>query len=212
VDTGRLVIMSTADHDFSRLCCGPRTADQLAPALTFLLTWGSVPCIYYGDEIGMRYLPGMLNVEGSMCNPDYNRAGCRTPMQWDDNRPNAGFSTADPSSLYLPIDADAARPTVVAQERDPGSTLNFVRRLVALRRSTPALGSRTSTRVLNQGYPFVYMRGGTHLVIVNPRRDPAELHVDEMSGAASLISSGISVAGNMVTAEGFSYGVFARSA
>ncbi|HYO31572.1 MAG TPA: alpha-amylase family glycosyl hydrolase [Nocardioidaceae bacterium] len=210
VDTARSVIMSTADHDFSRLCCGPRTAEQLAPALTFLLTWGSVPCIYYGDEIGMRYLPGLPDVEGSICNPDYNRAGCRTPMQWDDDLPNAGFSTADPSRLYLPVDADAGRPTVAAQEQDPTSTLNFVRRLVALRRSTPALGSRASTRVLNEGYPFVYMRGDTHLVVVNPRRDSAELDLGEMSGAEPLISSGISFVGDTMTADGFAYGVFAR--
>jgi hypothetical protein len=87
-------------------------------ALTFLLTWGSVPCLYYGDEIGMRYVPGMPEVEGSICNPAYNRAGCRTPMQWDDG-PNAGFSTADPSRLYLPVDPDPTRPTVAAQERIP---------------------------------------------------------------------------------------------
>ena len=42
----------------------------------------------------MRYLPGLPDVEGAICNPAYNRAGCRTPMQWDD-WPNAGFSTAD---------------------------------------------------------------------------------------------------------------------
>jgi hypothetical protein len=39
-------------------------------------------------------------------------------MQWDDG-PNAGFSTADPSRSYLPIDPDPTRPTVAAQEQDP---------------------------------------------------------------------------------------------
>ncbi len=123
-DPDRPVILATADHDFDRLCCGPRTAEQLGAAFTFLLTWGTVPCIYYGDEIGMRYLPGMPDVEGAICNPGYNRAGCRTPMQWDD-RPNAGFSSADPSRLYLPVDPDPQRPTVAAQEDDPSSTLNL---------------------------------------------------------------------------------------
>ena len=109
VDPQRPVIMSTADHDFDRLACGSRTPEQLGVALAFLLTWGSVPCIYYGDEIGMRYLPGLPDVEGSICNPAYNRSGCRTPMQWDAG-PNAGFSTADPARLYLPIDPDPAAP------------------------------------------------------------------------------------------------------
>jgi maltose alpha-D-glucosyltransferase/alpha-amylase len=42
-DPDRPVIMATADHDFDRLCCGPRTPEQLGAALTFLFTWGSVP-------------------------------------------------------------------------------------------------------------------------------------------------------------------------
>jgi glycosidase len=208
LDPGRPVIMSTADHDFDRLRCGPRTEEQLGAALTFLLTWGSVPCLYYGDEIGMRYVPGMPEVEGSICNPAYNRAGCRTPMQWDDG-PNAGFSTADPSRLYLPVDPDPTRPTVAAQEQDPNSTLNLVKRLIALRKSTPALGSRVAIRVLHEGYPFAYLRGETHLVVVNPQRDRGTLSTGELSGAAPLLASGISVVGDTLTAEGFAYGIFA---
>ena len=111
----RPVILASADHDFSRLACGSRTAEQLGAAFTFLFTFGTVPCLYYGDEIGMRYLPGLPNVEGAICHPSYNRAGCRTPMQWDDG-PNAGFSAADPSALYLPIDPSPDRPTVQAQD------------------------------------------------------------------------------------------------
>ena len=209
-DPARPVILSTADHDFDRLRCGARTPEQLGAALTFLLTWGSVPCIYYGDEIGMRYLPGLPDVEGSRCNPAYNRAGCRTPMQWDDG-PNAGFSTADPGRLYLPVDPDPARPTVAAQEHDPGSTLNLVRRLVALRRATPALGGRAATRVVHEGYPFAYVRGGTHLVVVNPRADPAVLTADELVDATPLLVSGVAVAGDTVTVDGFGYGILAMA-
>ena len=103
----RLVVLPSADHDFSRLACGSRTAEQLPAAFTFLLTWGSIPSIYYGDEIGMRYLEGAPEKEGSIWTPKYNRAGCRTPMQWDSSLPNAGFSTAPPQDLYLPQDPDA---------------------------------------------------------------------------------------------------------
>lgn len=207
-DPDRPVILASADHDFDRLRCGPRTPEQLGAAFTFLFTWGSVPCLYYGDEIGMRYLPGMPNVEGAICNPGYNRAGCRTPMQWDDGR-NAGFSTADPDRLYLPVDPDPARPTVAAQEHDPGSTLNLVRRLLALRRATSALGGRAATRVLHEGYPFVYVRGESHLVVVNPRRDPATVSTSELPGATPLLVDGVSVADGTITADGFGYGVFA---
>jgi len=207
-DPHRSVILATAEHDFDRLRCGPRAPEQLGAAWAFLLTWGSVPCIYYGDEIGMRYLPGMPDVEGAVCNPAYNRAGGRTPMQWDDG-PNAGFSTADPARLYLPIDPDPDRPTVASQEHDPGSTLNLVRRLVALRRSVPALGGRASTQVLHPGYPFTYVRGGTHLVVVNPRRAPATLAAPDATGATPVLTDGVSVTADTITAAGFGYGIFA---
>ena len=188
VDPARPILLSSADHDFSRLGCGPRTDEQLGAAWTFLLTWGTVPCIYYGDEIGMRYLPDLPDVEGSICNPTYNRAGCRTPMQWDDG-PNAGFSSADPEALYLPIDPDPNRPDVATQRDDPSSTLHLVRRLIELRRSTPALRTGAGTEVLDAGLPFAYVRGGTHLVAVNPRRDTATLVTDRLIGASQLIGS-----------------------
>ena len=207
-DPARTVIMSTADHDFSRLCCGPRTAEQLGAALTFLFTWGTVPCLYYGDEIGMRYLPGLPDVEGSRCDPGYNRAGCRTPMQWDDG-PNAGFSTASPERLYLPVDPDPGRPTVAAQQDDPGSTLAFVRRLIALRRTTPALGTREPTRVLNEGYPFAYARGDSHLVVVNPRREPAGLALAGADSLVPLLASGVEASAEGLRLAGFGYGAFA---
>jgi maltose alpha-D-glucosyltransferase/alpha-amylase len=206
-DPARLIVMATADHDYHRLHCGPRTPDQLGAALTFLFTWGSVPCVYYGDEIGMRFLPDMPDVEGAVCNPAYNRAGCRTPMQWDE-APNAGFSNADPSRLYLPIDPSPDRPTVAAQESDPSSTLHLVRDLIALRRATPALGTRASTRVLHEDYPFAYLRGDSHLVVVNPRRAAATLTGAEAIGAVPLRASGITATADGLRVEGFGYGIF----
>ena len=107
-------------------------------ALTLFLTLPAVPILYYGEEIGMRNLEDAPVKEGSYTSR--NRSSCRTPMQWDDS-PNAGFSTADASRLYLPIDPSPARPTVAAEERDPQSILNYVKGLIALRRQTPALGT-----------------------------------------------------------------------
>ncbi|KUL25519.1 alpha-amylase family glycosyl hydrolase [Actinoplanes awajinensis] len=205
-DPQRLIVMATADHDYDRLCCGPRTAEQLGAALTFLFTWGSVPCLYYGDEIGMRYLPGMPDVEGAVCNPAYNRAGCRTPMQWDAG-PNAGFSTADASRLYLPVDPAADRPTVAAQDGDPASTLTLVRELLALRRATPALRTRASIRVVHEGYPFAYVRGESHLVVVNPRREPATMTAPEAAGATVLLGEGVEATADGLVVAGFGYGI-----
>ncbi len=229
----RLVLLASSDHDFDRLRCGTRGPEQLGVAFAFLLTWGTVPSIYAGDEIGMRYLPGLGDVEGSICHPTYNRAGARTPVQWDDTA-NAGFSTAPAERLYLPVDTGPSRPTVASQVDDPASTLNRVRRLVALRRSVPDLGPDGATTVLHEGYPLVYLRGDRHLVVLNPGREPVSVVLADapaaaavtealldaaapdaelpppgaLGGARALEVDGVELAGGTVRAAGFGYGVF----
>lgn len=204
VDPERPVILATADHDLSRLACGPRTAQELRGAMTFLLTWGTVPSIYYGDEIGMRYLSGLPNVEGSICNPAYNRAGCRTPMQWDD-RPNAGFSAAPAEHLYLPIDPDPGRPTVAAQRADETSLLHLTRQLIALRTEHPALGGRATTRLLHDRYPLAYQRGEDHFVVINPRAAAAEVELP--SPTRVLLAEGADIDGTTVRVAGHGFAV-----
>lgn len=222
VQTGanRLVVLPSADHDFSRLACGSRAHEQLAGAFTFLLTWGSIPSIYFGDEIGMRYVNGLPDTEGSVWDPRFNRAGCRTPMQWDDALPNAGFSTAAASRLYLPQDPDPARPTVRAQLDDPASLLHHVRHLVQLRRQVPALRTVASRRVLYAGYPVVYLCGETHLVVVNPRRHQCRVVIDGLDGLRGrdgsiggrverrLAGAGVEIADGVIRVDGFGHGIF----
>ncbi len=200
-----LAALPTANHDFSRLVCGPRTRDMVAPAFAFQLTWPTLPVIYYGDEIGMRYLPGLPDKEGSQADLTA-RQGSRTPMQWDDG-PNAGFSTAAPQELYLPVDTDPDRPTVAAGMVDESSLPHQVRQLIRLRKETPALGTGAPVRVLSQDYPFVYTRGESHLVVVNGREEPATASVD-VKGVRPLAVRGVEVSDGEVRAGGFSYGVF----
>jgi maltose alpha-D-glucosyltransferase / alpha-amylase len=201
------VALPTANHDFTRLACGTRTRDMVAPAFAFQLTWPSLPVIYYGDEIGMRYVPGLPDKEGSQLRTQA-RQGSRTPMQWDGS-PNAGFSTAAAADLYLPIDPDPDRPSVAAQEVREDSLLRQVRRLIALRKQIPALGTGGTVEVLSDGYPFAYVRGGTHLVVVNPRDTTASLEVPGFSGARLLVGhGGVAIGAEGIEAEPFSYGVF----
>ncbi|HCP59243.1 MAG TPA: alpha-amylase, partial [Alistipes obesi] len=116
----------------------------------------------------------------------------RTPMQWDDS-PNAGFSTADASRLYLPIDPSPARPTVAAEERDPQSILNYVKGLIALRRQTPALGTQGAWRFVSdveQPYPMVYAReldGQKYLVALNPSKRSATARFASEGAAAEAV-------------------------
>jgi maltose alpha-D-glucosyltransferase/alpha-amylase len=115
-------------------------------------------------------------------------------MQWDDG-PNAGFSAAPAEQLYLPIDPAEDRPTVAGQLADPHSTLHLVRDLLALRRATPVLGTRAGTEVLSTGYPFAYVRGGTHLVVVNPRGSRAGLEAARARGGRILLGAGVTLPG-----------------
>ncbi|MFP5338639.1 MAG: maltose alpha-D-glucosyltransferase, partial [Gammaproteobacteria bacterium] len=106
---------------------------------SLLLSMPGTPVIYYGDEIGM----GDNIFLG-------DRDGVRTPMQWSVDR-NGGFSRADPPNLVLPPVMDPLYGyytiNVEAQQRDPHSLLNWMRRMLALRRQHRAFG-RGSFRFL----------------------------------------------------------------
>ena len=163
------VAIPTANHDCQRPNCGDRnTRQQLKVLMTFILTVPGIPFIYYGDEIGMRYLAGAPDKEGSNA-----RSGSRTPMQWS-RGPKAGFSSADTSRFYLPLDPDPDRPDVETEEEDPNSLLNFTKALIALRKSSNALGNRGDFKPLyakDKSYPFIYLRKSNreeYIVIVNP--------------------------------------------
>jgi maltose alpha-D-glucosyltransferase/alpha-amylase len=103
---------------------------ELANSLLFSLP-GS-PIIYYGDEIGMG---------DDIWLPDRN--GVRTPMQWE-NGQNAGFSSAQPASLFTPVIADESyspeRVNVAAQVADPGSLWHTLRRMIAIHKANRAFG------------------------------------------------------------------------
>lgn len=107
---------------------------------SLLLSLPGTPVLYYGDEIGMGdnvYLG--------------DRNGVRTPMQWTSDR-NAGFSRADSARLYDPVIADPVygyqSVNVEAQERLPTSLLEWMRRLIRVRKRYHAFG-RGSIEFLN---------------------------------------------------------------
>ncbi len=103
---------------------------ELAFSLMFSLP--GTPVIYYGDELGMGDDPGL---------PE--RWPVRTCMQWSD-RENGGFSEAPAERLVQPAlvagEFGAGKVNAVAQERDPKSLFNWMRRLVDARQSCPEIG------------------------------------------------------------------------
>ena len=140
-----------------------------------------VPFLYYGDEIGMRFLD-VPTKEGG-----YTRTGSRTPMQWSREK-NLGFSAAAPEDIYLPVDPAEDAPTVADQSADPGSLLNTVKAVLALRHSEENLQADAEFSVVcsEPGRPFVYRRGSL-LLAVNPNGEDAAIDLNE--GNRSVIFS-----------------------
>ncbi len=209
-----LISIPSANHDIKRPCSDRRNVRDLKVIFTFLLTWPGAPFIYYGDEIGMRTIPGMPSKEGG-----YARTGSRTPMQWDDGK-NAGFSTANKDRLYLPLDPRRNRPTVKKQMSEPDSLLNYVRELIALRRSSPALqaaGTLTTLPVNNSDHHFAYLRQSDSerfLIVLNPSAEPSQVRINgiKSDNLAPQIYHGVRayVEGDdiQVKMDGVSYGIF----
>jgi maltose alpha-D-glucosyltransferase/alpha-amylase len=151
---------------------------------SLLLSMPGAPIIYYGDEIGM----GDNVFLG-------DRNGLRTPMQWSPDR-NAGFSRADPQQLYLPPIMDPVygyeAVNVEAQSRDRSSLLNWMKRLLQVRRSSQAFG-RGTLRFIRPGNRrvLVYLREygrDTILCVANLARSaqPVELDLADHKGAVPI--------------------------
>ena len=141
---------------------------------SLLLSMPGSPIIYYGDELGMGdnvYLG--------------DRNGVRTPMQWTGDR-NAGFSRADPARLFAPPVMDSVYGyqaiNVEAQERSPSSLLNWMRRMLRLRRQHPTLGRGSFEAVAtNNRRVLAFVREDAQqqiLVVANMARTAQPVHLD----------------------------------
>ena len=152
---------------------------RLMNGLLFAL--GGTPVVYYGDEIGMGdniYLG--------------DRNGVRTPMQWSSDR-NAGFSSAAPQSLYLPVIIDPEyhyeQINVDSQLSNSASLLWWMRRLISLRKRHPVLarGSIDYLQPENHRVLAIVRRGDNEqmLVVANLSRHAqfVELDLAEFDGA-----------------------------
>ena len=176
-----LICIPSGNHDMTRLAKYLQ-GDALKMAFAFLLSMPGAPFIYYGDEIGMRYVEDIPSVEGG-----YERTGSRSPMQWDDTV-NAGFSAAPSDRLYIPTDPMPDRPTVKSQINDDGSLLREVKKLISLRMSHRALQSRGGIEFVyceKDKCPLVYKRtdsSGNVLVILNPSGESVSFVADEKLG------------------------------
>ena len=147
---------------------------------SLLMSMPGTPIIYYGDELGM----GDNIFLG-------DRDAVRTPMQWTSDR-NAGFSRADPARLYLPPIMDPVYGyealNAESHSRSPGSLLNWMKRIIAVRKAHKAFG-RGTLNFLHPGNRKVlaYLReheDESILCVANLSRSaqPVELDLSRYSG------------------------------
>jgi maltose alpha-D-glucosyltransferase/alpha-amylase len=152
------------------------------------------PFIYYGDEIGMGdnvYLG--------------DRNSVRTPMQWNGGW-NAGFSSADPERLWLPLVSNAVygyqSVNVESQDRNATSLLNWMRRLIQVRQST---------RVFGRG-AIDFLRPDNHRVLAYVRSLGRErvLVVNNLASTAQSVELDLSALAGAIPIEMFGGSVFPR--
>ncbi len=130
---------------------------QARMAAMLLLTLRGTPTIYYGEEIGLTDVPIPADAvqdpaEKREPGKGLGRDPERTPMPWD-SAAGHGFTTGKP---WLPFGGQGT--DVAAQAADPRSMLSLYRRLIALRKTSPALLQGAIAAVRADGSVLSYER------------------------------------------------------
>lgn len=129
------------NHDKPRLATRLGGLPQARVGLMMLLTLQGTPTLYYGDELGMTNVDipkDQLQDPFEALDPGkgQGRDPQRTPMLWNGEENNAGFTTGKP---WLPISSNWKEINVAQQIDDDHSMLKFTRALIELRRENAAL-------------------------------------------------------------------------
>jgi maltose alpha-D-glucosyltransferase/alpha-amylase len=159
-----------------------------------LMSLPGTPIIYYGDEIGMGD-----NVHLG------DRNGVRTPMQWDGGW-NAGFSKADPESLYSPLILDPVygypAVNVYSQRRSGHSLLAWMKRLIETRKSTQVFGRGS--------IEFLHPANHRVLAYVRQLKNEAVLVVNNLSNSAQAVELDLRRYKGNILVEMFGRNIFPR--
>ncbi|MGA2927110.1 MAG: alpha-amylase family glycosyl hydrolase [Solirubrobacteraceae bacterium] len=171
------------NHDHSRVATryagAPGSGDRRARVAAMLVVaLRGTPFLFQGQELG---LPDAVIAPERVLDVD-GRDPVRAPIPW--RRPSragtgAGFSTGAP---WLPLVAPAEQLCVEAQHDDPGSTLHFTRRLLALRATRPALQAGSQQQLRSAADSFCFLReldGERLLVALNFSSEPVALELPD---------------------------------
>lgn len=172
---------------------------------------GSV-CIYQGEELGLGEaelrFEDLQDPYGIRFWPEFKgRDGCRTPMVWDGDAKNGGFSSAKP---WLPVPAKHLAQAVNVQQGDEASLLEHYRRFLSFRRAHPALAKGDITFIESEGDTVAFTRraGNEQIVCVfNLGAGPAKVDLGGRS-LQPLPGHGFSGQANSGSIELGSYGAW----
>jgi alpha-glucosidase len=192
---------SVGNHDSVRVMTrwgGAHPTPALAKlVLAMQLSLKGTPCLYQGDELAMTEadVPYELLQDpyGITFWPEFKgRDGCRTPMPWTDEAPNAGFTTGTP---WLPVAAPHIEAAASRQEHDPQSALNFARSFIAWRRQLPQL-TRGDIAFFNAPEPVLALRRDVEgappvLAAFNLSADPVSFDWPESAEARAMTGHGL---------------------
>jgi maltose alpha-D-glucosyltransferase/alpha-amylase len=144
---------------------------KLELSYSLMMTLPGTPVIRYGDEIGMG---------DDLALPE--RQSARTPMQWS-AEPQGGFSTS--TKPILPVISDGPygyeHVNVAEQRRDPNSLLNWMERIIRMRKEVPEIGWG-DFEVLRTGTPEILAirydwRDNSVVVVHNLSANPREIRL-----------------------------------
>jgi alpha-glucosidase len=123
-----------SNHDNPRHRTRYGTEARARAAAVLLLGLRGTPFLYAGEELGLEdaEVPPERRLDPG------GRDGCRAPVPWT-RAPGHDWGGAAGTEPWLPFPPDAGDRSVEAQREDPGSVLSLYRRLLAARRSSPAL-------------------------------------------------------------------------
>ena len=125
---------SFSNHDSMRIA----SRIDLEPKIIMekLLELDGNICIYQGEELGLKETniayKDLQDPFGKNFWPEFKgRDGCRTPMPWNANEKNLGFSSSTP---WLPSNSEYVLNSVNEQIEDKNSMLNFTKKLIRKRK------------------------------------------------------------------------------
>lgn len=146
--TGSWPCWTVGNHDVVRVLTrwqgesSPEDYMRMVMAMLFSLK-GSA-CWYQGDELSLPeahlQFEDLVDPPGIAFWPEYKgRDGCRTPMPWQFELPNAGFSGDVSVKPWLPVVESHRTLSVDMREKNQDAALHFMRTFLAWRKTQPAL-------------------------------------------------------------------------